>query len=50
MANKKENATKVTTDQQQETGPWEAALDQLKNPMKSTPIKAAWITPVCLFL
>jgi hypothetical protein len=32
--------TKVTTDQQQETGPWDAALGQLKNPMKSTPIKA----------
>jgi hypothetical protein len=26
----------VTTDQQQETGPWDAALDQLKNPEKHT--------------
>ena len=30
MPNNDDSRTKVTTDQQQETGPWDAALDQLR--------------------
>jgi hypothetical protein len=30
MPSNDESRTKVTTDQQQETGPWDAALDQVR--------------------